>query len=116
MHPYGMEINSQADGANSRIQKFAIPGKYKTHFGSGGHKEGKLCQPEGIAIDPDDLVYVSEFGNGRISVFTPSGRFIKCFGGEDQGSLALQNPSRLTFNENGDLYVCDSELGQLVVF
>ena len=49
-----------ADHYNSRIQKFTISGKYKTHFVLKDPKEGQPCLPVGIAIDANDLVYVNE--------------------------------------------------------
>ncbi len=54
-------------------------------FGKRGENEGNLNYPAGIAIDTSGLIYVSESGNNRISVFTFEGQFISTFGRE--GSL-----------------------------
>jgi tripartite motif-containing protein 2/3/tripartite motif-containing protein 71 len=54
-------------------------------FGRCGHGRGELHYPVGIAIDASDMVYVSESGNHRVSVFTSEGQFVTSFGKEGRG-------------------------------
>ncbi len=50
-------------------------------FGGVGEATGKLNLPLGLATDPTTgHVYVSDFGNNRISEFTAWGGFVKAFG------------------------------------
>ena len=69
----------------------------------------------GVTVYVHDLLYVSEFGNKRISVFSTTGEFIKCFGDSDP-NVPLKGPHGLAFDENENLYLCDVLNGQLVVF
>ena len=119
--PCGMAVDSCgmvyiADYHNSRIQKFAISGKYQAQFVVKDPKDNHHCRPGGIAIDANDLVYVSEPHNNRISVFTSNGTFIKYLGSGYQDHPILHGPSGLTLDKSGNLYVCDYNSGQLVVF
>ena len=59
-----------------------------------------LDWPNGVAIDSGNLVYVSELGNWRVSVFTSQGNFVTSFG------KGLGLPRGLTVNDSGVVYVC----------
>ena len=52
---------------------FTARGEYVRQFGEKGSNEGELNRSMGIAIDCSDIVYVSERGNNRISLFTRDG-------------------------------------------
>ena len=65
-----------ADTRNHRIQVFTAEGKFLKMFGKRGHGRRELDRPDGVAIDTDDMVYVTEGGNCRVSVFTSEGDFI----------------------------------------
>ncbi len=41
-------------------------------MGSEGNGDGEFSQPQGLAIDSDGDVYVSDQGNHRILVFKPT--------------------------------------------
>ena len=55
-------------------------------------------------------------GNHRVSVFTSDGVFVSCFGQKGSNINQFSNPSVLTFNKEGLLYVCDTINGRLVVY
>ncbi len=76
-------------------------------FEKRGENEGNLNRPAGIAIDTSGLIYVSEYGNHRISVFTSEGQFISTFGRRGSGPGEFNNPRGLAVNKDGILYVCD---------
>ena len=50
------------------------------YFGKKREGEGELKQLVGIAIGSGNEVYVSEWENNRISIFSNDGEFIKSFG------------------------------------
>ncbi|XP_011406387.1 PREDICTED: RING finger protein nhl-1-like [Amphimedon queenslandica] len=87
-------------------------------FGTEGSGPGQLNTPVGIAIDTaaTSLVYVSELGNNRISVFTSDGVFVSSFGRWGSNNYKFYSPYGLTFDEDEFLYVCDHDNGQLVVY
>ena len=81
-----------------------------------------MC-PFGIAIDDKDYVHISEPKLARISVFTSTGKFIHCFQtlDEDEGSDReakgpLPKVAGLAIDKSGNLYACNLEKGQVVIF
>jgi len=77
-----------------------------TKMGIHGLGPGELNQPRSIAITPNGEMFVSEFANERISVFSPSGGYERTLWLQRQGRPG--RPSRLTTNHAGHLVVTDS--------
>ena len=71
-----------------------------------GVGEGKLFWPCGVAVDSSDNVYVSEFHNHRVSVFTSEAMFLTCFGREGKGAGELHYPRGIEVDDSGVVYVC----------
>ena len=44
----------------------------------------------GIAVDDNDLLYVAEGTNQRVTIFTASGKFIHCFGKNDNNGQPVE--------------------------
>ena len=60
-----------------------------------------------------DWIYVAEWGNYRVSVFTTSGEFITSFGkpGRGEGEFIIHSSFQVGLpgtDDNGYVYVCDS--------
>ena len=72
-------------------------------FGSQGSGAGQLSYPCGIAVSPDGQVYVSDYSNGRVQVFTADGTYVRAFG---QGQLI--GPRGITFTTQGNVVVASS--------
>ncbi len=85
-------------------------------FWKRGENEGNLNYPTGIAIDASGLIYVSEDGNDRISVFTSEGQFISTFGRGGSGPGEIIHPNGLAVNKDGILYVCDWDNNRVQCF
>ena len=83
-----------ADSGNYRIQVFTAEGVFLRMVW------GKLDFPVGVTIDSDDMVYVSELLNHRVSVFTSGGQFMMSFG-------EFRRPFGLAVDTSGVVYVCD---------
>src|SRR5690348_16640052 len=69
-----------------------------------------------ITVGPDGTVYVSDSGNGRVEVFTPSGRFVRQFGSYGSGKGQFLSPYHLAVDATGDVYVADDQAGTLSKF
>ena len=92
-----------ADYCNNRVQVFDVSGKYLHQFGSRGSGNGQLSGPVGITIH-NNKVFVTEDGNGRISVFHTNGQFSHIIGKGQLGS-----PYDVTVNTNNQLLVADMD-------
>ena len=79
-----------ADTRNSRIVVFDRLGNYLFQFGGLGvgkpapggtysWRPGLMNYPTDVTTDALGRVYVADFGNDQIEVFTPQGRFIRAF-------------------------------------
>ena len=114
------------DTYNHRIQVFTAYGKFLRMFGKPDTYEnrfqfftadfgttsscGKLKDPFDIAIDSSDIVYVSEFHNHRVSVFTSKGQFMSSF------RVGFEWPYGLAVDDSGVVYVCDGINDRIQVF
>ena len=68
----GNANNYFAGISNQRIQKFSSAGTFITKFGGFGSEPGLLNFPYDLSITPNGKIYVSDMGNNRIQVFSPS--------------------------------------------
>ena len=59
-----------ADYGNYRISIFNKDGNLIHSFGSSGSDDGKFNHPLGIAISPNDNIYVSDSDNNRVQIFS----------------------------------------------
>jgi tripartite motif-containing protein 2/3/tripartite motif-containing protein 71 len=64
-----------------------------------------LYNPIGVAIDTSDMVYVSEWGNLCVSVFTSEGQFVMTFGMRGKGPGEFEHPYGLSVDNSGVVYV-----------
>jgi DNA-binding beta-propeller fold protein YncE len=100
-----------SDTGNNRVCVFDGNGKFLFEWGGFGiakplpgakytWEPGKLNYPVGIHVDQDGTVYVADFRNDQVQVFTAEGRFIRAFpdnrkptgkgsSGQDGGGIAV---------------------------
>jgi DNA-binding beta-propeller fold protein YncE len=113
------------DQNNHRIQIFTAEGKYLMQFGSYGSGDGKLNGPNGICIDGEDVVYVTEWHNNRVSLHScqhvdddlvPRVRFLKSFGslGSKQGQF--KSPYGIALGKDGNIYIADLANDRIQMF
>ena len=72
----------------------------------------KLSQPCAVCIS-GSLMFVSEWGENRVSVLTKEGQLVTTFG---HRRYRLQHPSRIAVDSNGFVYVCDTDNERVLVF
>ena len=97
-----------ADSDNHRNQVLDQDGKYVREYGQRGSGLRQLKWPNFIHVD-HNYVYVSEWGNNYVSVFTTSGRFVHTIGRHMHGSGPgeLDGPRGVVVDTDGFVYVCD---------
>ena len=64
---------------NSRVGKANARGEWVASWGSLGNGPGQFDTPHGVAVGPNDEVFVADRGNRRIQVFDTEGKFIRQF-------------------------------------
>ena len=60
--------------------KFCSDLTYTSSFGRKGSNNGEFIQPYGISSDREGNVYVADYNNHRIQVFTVDGVYLRQFG------------------------------------
>ena len=124
--PWDVSFNSDgfvyiADSGNHRIQVFEYRDS-KWNFirtiGKEGRDEGQLMWPSSVFIDHknQNLVYVTEDDNYRVSIFTDSGEFLNSFGKKGTSPGEFDLPHGIIVDENGYIYVSDHKNNSIQVF
>ncbi len=88
---------------NDLVQKFTVNGTFVAQWGGQGTGNGQFESPRGIATDCAGNVYVTDFSNPRVQVFTGNGVYETQFG----NSSVFTNPQAIAVDKNGDVYVGD---------
>jgi len=102
-----------ADAYNDRVKVYDHEGTLDSVFGGffglniPGSWKGWFNVATGVSISPTELIYVSDFYNHRIQVFTRKGHFISVFGQKGSGQGQLNLPTDVAFGPNGEIYVID---------
>lgn len=90
------------NGLRQQIQSYGVDGTYVGSFGS-----GTFTEAEGIAVDDDNRVYLSDRFNHRLLVFT-DGKLSEVYGSHGIRPGEFNQPSRLAYHQ-GYLYVADRQ-------
>ena len=139
LRPGGIAVNAEghvyvADTYNYRIQVFANDGRFLRSWGSKGTGPGQFHDPraldgagpgpDGIAVDRNGVVYVSDPWNHRVQVFTSDGRYLRewehlakpCGQFDTPAAIALckrgylNGPSGIAVDRNGSVLVVSGGL------
>ena len=106
--PTGVALNSRgeiyvSDGyGNARIHKFSPEGELLLSWGEPGSKPGQFRLPHSVWIDNNDRVWITDWQNNRIQIFSGQGEFL-----EEWTDLA--GPSGIFIDEEGIVYVSEEE-------
>jgi DNA-binding beta-propeller fold protein YncE len=107
-----------ADSSSDRIAVYTVGGELRRTFGARGSGDGQLRFPSAVAVayragHPDGELFVADQGNGRISVFSLAGAYLRslgrpaeAFSGSWEGSFArLQS---LAVDSRGRVHALDA--------
>ena len=141
--PKGVAFDSSgnlwvADYGNHRVQEFNSSGSYLFAIGAGyngvsgaigssGIASGQFNNPQGIAVDSSNNVWVADSGNSRVEEFNSSGSFLNGLGAGYNGvpgSIGstsadyggLSHPSDIAVTSNGPIWVTNTSMNYVAVF
>ena len=116
-----------ADRDNNRVREITAAGRLRTLAGNGARRfsgdggralDAALNRPAGVCLDSSGDVYVADTGNHRIRKFTAGGTIVTVAGngmagysgdGGPADKAALNTPSAVEMDANGDLFIADTE-------
>jgi hypothetical protein len=84
-------------------------------WGTTGTGDGEFSGTNGVAVDGDDNVFVSD-SSPRIQKFTNDGVFITSWGSAGAGDGQFNFPRGLSTDDNGNVYVADRNLPRMQKF
>lgn len=95
--------------------------KLLRRIGTGGKNHflttpGDFAAPQGIAIDSDNNIYVTDTLNNRVECFDADGNFISEFGKHGDGPGYFSRPKGIAVDVDGHIWVADAMEDRLQVF
>ena len=121
--PVGIAVDQQGDiyvaeEGGARIQKLSSSGQPLAQWGTRGSGPGQFNVSYDLALDATGNVYVSEPNafstpNDRIQKFSPSGEPLAQWGGPGAGPGQFNQPTGLTVDRKGNVFVVDSTNGRI---
>lgn len=113
--PFGLDAAPDgtvyvADSDNNRISYFNGSGKVLGSFGSAGSGPGQFGKAYCVSVSPDgSRVLVSDYGTGRVQVFSRTGSFLRMFYTGGQPLDVKQRP-------DGRILLCDFTSNRISLF
>ncbi len=95
--------------------------KLLRRIGTGGKNHflttpGDFGAPQGVALDSDGNVYVTDTLNNRVEIFDADGNFISLFGKNGDGPGTFARPKGIAVDADGHIWVADEMQDRLQVF
>ena len=95
--------------------------KLLRRIGTGGKNHylttpGDFGAPQGVALDADGDVYVTDTLNNRVEIFDADGNFISLFGKHGDGPGYFARPKGIAVDGDGHIWVADEMEDRLQVF
>lgn len=95
--------------SSGEIEKYTRDGKLLHTWSSEGDEAGRFNKPAGIAIAPDQSVYITDTWNHRIQQFDADGKFIRMWGKDGTEASDFDTPTEIAIAPNGDVYIAGRE-------
>jgi DNA-binding beta-propeller fold protein YncE len=91
----------------NRVSIFDKDGNFLGDWGTAGSGDGEFNAPSGIAIDPQDVLYIVDGRNHRVQKFTKDGEFLMKWGSLGSAEGQFNAPWGVTLDQQGQVYVAD---------
>jgi len=104
------------DAGKNTLRLYDRGGALLKEVGGPGWADGQFDRPAAVWARNGIDVYVADFGNHRIERFDRSLSFVSSFATRDNGNPdeRFGYPSGVALSRLGELFICDTENGQIV--
>jgi DNA-binding beta-propeller fold protein YncE len=128
VRPSGVAIDKEnrfvyvADTGNDVVDVFDADNfKFLRQIGKPSKKHdqtdpGLFSLPEGVAVDSDGNVFVTDTFNDRVEIFDADGEFISTFGKNGDGPADFERPKGIAVDCDGHIWVVDATQNRVKVF
>jgi len=126
--PVGLAIDTEnrflyvADTQQDQVIVFDADSlKELRRIGTGGKDHwltspGNFAGPQGLAVDKDGNLYVTDTMNNRVEIFDADGTYVKEFGRHCDGPGCFARPKGIAIDSDGHVWVADEMNDTLQVF
>ena len=99
------------DATANCIVKFYTNGQFCQVIG-----KGYLKNPNGITVDCNDHLLVTNLGDDSVYIFTLNGQYLGKFGTSGSGRGQLSGPRSITSDSNGFILIADTSNHRIAIF
>jgi RHS repeat-associated protein len=92
------------------------PALFMRQFGGESSGAGHLNSPTGVAVGPDEEVWVADTAHARIQEFGPKGEFVRQFGSYGTANGEFRSPEGVAVDPAGDIWVADRSNNRIEEF
>ena len=100
-----------ADAYNNRIQLLNKQGEVKwiipENTTEADSLSGRFDVATAVATDHQNRIYVADFENHRIQIFSQNGTFLTMFGQKGTNDSQFERPTDIVIDKDGNIYVVD---------
>ena len=113
-HIVGIAVDSQGnvyvaeDQPHSRVQKFDGNGQFLLQWNTHPTDKNSSFQPNDIAIDQHDVIYLLDLGSSSVQKVNQTGQFISNWLLSCDKYTGLMAPNSIALDMSGNLYVADN--------
>ena len=83
--------------------------------GEGGGGESALNRPQDLKVDAEGNIYVLDWGDVNIKVFSPEGRLVRTIGKKGQGPGEFDIPAFFVLSSDGRIFLLSGRQNQISV-
>jgi len=103
-------------GVSFTQNSYAVNHSFELEWGSSGHlKPGMFLNPQHLAVDSENNIYVTDLGNSRVQKFDDQGNHIRSWGSQGSGPGEFSHPSGIAV-ANEYVFVVDNILDTIQKF
>jgi len=123
--PHAVAVDSSdniyvVDRGNDKIKVYDSAGNYQKTITGGAQGGSNFGQPEGIAIDSNNRLLISDSappsGSDSVQIFSSSDVFIQSITNADGAGGTFSDPHKLSIDSHDRIYVGDSDNDRIQIF